>query len=237
MNQAHAADLPLIWGYFATASSICLLVSAASLRGRGGAAEGLADDLDAVLPRGAPGGARVGHGRRDLGELVVVLLGDARVDAEDEVGLGRRDLLDRDAGGVVVAGDLGVGVELGDAGVEPVGRALRVAAPGDLRGADGRTPRETTTSASFQPTVATRLGSALTVVSPKACLTVVGNASLSTADGGRGRRVGRGLARRAGGAGGEGEGGGAVAAAATRERRVSMRPSGVGPRGARRQGQ
>ena len=92
-----------------------------------------------VLPRGAPGLVGVGHGRGDLGELVVVLLRDARAEAEDEVGRRGGDRRRRGCPPSRRSASISAASapSFVDLGVEPVGRAVGVAAPGDLRGTDG----------------------------------------------------------------------------------------------------
>ncbi|CAM5305090.1 hypothetical protein STANM309S_04455 [Streptomyces tanashiensis] len=57
-------------------------------------AERLGDDLDLLVPVGAPRLVRVGDGRRDLLEEVVLLLRDAGPGGEDDVGLELGDGLD-----------------------------------------------------------------------------------------------------------------------------------------------
>ena len=63
MNQAQAADLPLIWGYFATASSMALLVWAVTsaafvVRPRAWPTSLTLSSHD--VPQAAPGKATVG---------------------------------------------------------------------------------------------------------------------------------------------------------------------------------
>ena len=92
-------------------------------------AQGLADELGGVLP-----GRPVGHGvlgeadhGRDLGELVVVLLRQPGVGAQDDVRLERGDRLEVDAVRLGV-GLRGLGAGLLERGVEPVRGAVLVGA-------------------------------------------------------------------------------------------------------------
>ena len=103
------------------------------------------------------GRLRVGDDRRDLGELLVLLLGDAGVGGEDEVGRELRDLLDRRAVGVVVPHRrLGARAPRSPRRTSPTSR--RRCRPRSAWSAPtGTTPSASAASWSVQPRVATRV--------------------------------------------------------------------------------
>ena len=99
-------------------------------------AEGLGVHLDHLVDRRAPGDLGVGDDRRDLGEGVVLLLRQAGVCGEDDVGLGVGDGLVVDAVGLVEQ-HRGVGAELVELVLDPGQHAVVVVvAPGRLAHAD-----------------------------------------------------------------------------------------------------
>ena len=98
---ATAPVWPLNSGCAAAASASCCSAVALSSSASLGLADGLAGHRDLVLPGGAPVdlAGRLGDDGRDLRERVVVLLVQAGVDREDQVGRERGDALVLDAVG------------------------------------------------------------------------------------------------------------------------------------------
>ena len=92
---AAATVFPANSGCAALTSAIRLSVSVIRVFASASRPEGLADERGLVLPRGLPVAARLGDGRRDLGQLRVLVRGEAGLHREDHVGLERRDLLQR----------------------------------------------------------------------------------------------------------------------------------------------
>ena len=169
------------------------------------AAEGLADHLERGLPRGAPGLARVGHDGRDLGELVVLLLGHAGVGGEDQVGRELGDLLDRGSVGVVVARRLlAAPREASFASYQGV-ESLALPPQVTLTAPTGATPSASAKSWSDQPRVATRVGGLADHGLAVDVLHGDGEGRGVGAGGARGARI-VGRAAGAGRAGGQGEG-------------------------------
>ena len=136
VSAAKTKEAPSSCGWAAAASAIASSVPCCTSVGEPAASEGLAGHGQRVLPGRRPGVAGVGDHGGELGELRVLRLGDAGVGGQDEVGLERGDLLDGRAVGVAVAGGL-LAVEVGQCVVEPGGRLLGVAAPGDGDGPHG----------------------------------------------------------------------------------------------------
>ena len=83
----NIVDLPCSCGCSPTARVDLCSMSATSCSPSLGHAHAAAFHLDGVAPRRRPRRLRVGDDRRDLAERVVVLLGQARVGGEDDVGL------------------------------------------------------------------------------------------------------------------------------------------------------
>src|SRR5699024_6988616 len=90
--------------------------------------QSLSDEFDLLVPVGAPRQVGVGDGRGDVGEDVVLLLGDTGPGGEDDVGGQFDDRLEVD---VVLTGELGGQflARLGDGLVDPGQVSGVVAAP------------------------------------------------------------------------------------------------------------
>ena len=136
---------------------------------------GLADGAGDVHRHLVPGRAVVGvlarlrHGRRDLREQLVVLLGEAGVLADDQVGAQRGDLLDLDAVGVLEhLGQLRVTELVGP----PTGRCSPARRRTTWSPPTGTIPSASRASCSVRPTQTTRVGAFSSVVSPYLCAIV-----------------------------------------------------------------
>jgi hypothetical protein len=134
-----------------------------------------------LAPRRGPRLVGVGDGRGDLAEQFVLLLGDARVGRQDDVGRGLHELLiGRRL--TIVGQDRGrLRAQLVERVGDPREHAVLVRAVRLLRDRDGTTPSASAASVLPQPQVATRSGAAGISVSPKACSMVIGNPSPAAA--------------------------------------------------------